>query len=241
MKKYIIVCFLFAALCLSCAKDFDTMNVDPTQFTEATPEAAMQGAFRRMNDFMANNNTNRWWDIANIINAGSRYNVEDGGLWQNIYVSVLEPINQLKLTYGDNENYNNRIQIARIWEAYAYYILVGNFGPVPRSQANNREYLANIMYDSEDSVYSYILNTLKDAASKIDVNKTQDKLAYDVIYGNGNNALTSWKKICQYTAVESSPAMLYEPAAKSGRSHQRCNGQRNGNHCFRSRDLQTIL
>jgi hypothetical protein len=194
MTKYIIPCLLFITLCMSCAKDFDTMNVDPTQFIEATPEAAMQGAFKRLNDFMANNNTNRWWDIAHTVNTGSRYNVEDGGLWQVMYVNVLEPINQLKRTYGDNATYTNRIQVARIWECYAYYILVANYGPVPRSQANNRDYLANIKYDSEDSVYSYIMNTLKDAASKIDVNNTSDRLTYDAIYGNGNGSLLSWKK-----------------------------------------------
>lgn len=194
MKKYIIAGFILSVLFISCAKDFNDMNTDPTQFTDATPEGALQGSFRRLNDFMANNNTNRWWDIAHLMNAGSRYNVEDAGLWQNMYVNVLEPINQLKLTYGADTAYGNRIQIARIWECYAYSILVGNYGPVPRSEANDRDHMASIKYDPEDSVYAYILNTLKDAVSKFNLNRTKDKLAYDVIYGTGASATTNWVK-----------------------------------------------
>lgn len=193
MKKYIIACCILPVLSLSCSKDFNDMNVDPTQFTEATHDAALQGAFRRLNDFMANNNMNRWWDISNTINAATRYNVEDAGLWQNLYVNVLEPINQLKLTYGDNPAYSNRNQIARIWECYAYFILVSNFGPVPHSQANDRDFLASIMYDPEDSVYTYILTTLKEAASLINTTNTVDKLTYDLIYG-GANEMLYWKK-----------------------------------------------
>jgi hypothetical protein len=178
----------------SCVKDFDQLYKDPTQFSESTPEAAMQGAFKRLNDFMLNNNTNRWWDVANTINAGSRYYMEDGGLWQVCYVNVLEPINQVKLTYGTDTNFTNRVQIARIWEAYTYSILVSNFGPVPLTQANNRDVLANNKYDSEDSVYTYILNTLKDAANKINLNKPQDRLTYDVIYGASATSIANWKK-----------------------------------------------
>ncbi len=195
MKNNIIACIVLSvALLSSCSKDFDKMNTDPTQFVEATPEAAMQGSFKRLTDFMANNNCNRWWDVANAIQANTRYGMEDAGLWQLIYVNVLEPINQIKLTYGQDTNFVNRVQIARIWESYAYSVLVGNFGPVPQSQANNRDYLANVKYDPEDSVYSYILSTLKDAASKINVSRVQDRLAYDAIYGSGTSSLLSWKK-----------------------------------------------
>jgi hypothetical protein len=170
------------------------MNVDPTQFTEVTPEAALQGTFKRLNDFMCNGNYNAYWDMANLINSGSRYGSEERGLWQNMYVNVLEPINQVKLIYGSQPDFNNRVQIARIWEAYTYSILVATFGPMPCSEANNRDHLASVKFDDEDSVYIYILNTLKDAAAKMDVARTQDRLVYDAIYGATATSLINWRK-----------------------------------------------
>ncbi|MDF2192397.1 SusD/RagB family nutrient-binding outer membrane lipoprotein [Paraflavitalea sp. CAU 1676] len=196
MRKLIIAIALVSTMLTwsSCAKNFEDMNVDLTQFTEVSPEAALQGSFKRLNDFMGNANYSRYWDMANLVNATSRYGGEEGGMWQNAYVFVLEPINQIKLTFGADPGFNNRIQIARIWEAYTYSYLVATFGPIPCSQANNRDYLATVKFDDEDSVYAFILNTLKDAASKIDVAKTQDRLTYDAIYGASATSIVNWKK-----------------------------------------------
>lgn len=194
-KQLIAITFAIASIILNgCAKNFEEMNIDPTQFTEVTPEAALQGSFKRLNDFMGNSNFTRYWDMANLVNAGARYGTDEGGGWQNMYVNVLEPINQVKITYGNQPDFNNRVQIARIWEAYTYSILVATFGPIPQSQANNRDYLASIKFDTEDSVYIYILNTLKDAAAKIDLSKPQDRLVYDAIYGATAISITNWKK-----------------------------------------------
>lgn len=196
MRKYIIaIAFIISSVLLnSCAKNFEAMNIDPTQFTEVTPEAALQGAFKRLNDFMGNANYSRYWDMANLVNSGSRYGGDEGGIWQNMYVNVLEPINQIKMTYANQPDFNNRVQIARIWEAYTYSILVATFGPIPRTEANNRDYLASIKFDSEDAVFEYVLTTLKDAAAKIDVSKPQDRLVYDAIYGPSATSVTNWKK-----------------------------------------------
>jgi hypothetical protein len=79
------------------------------------------------------------------------------------------------------------VQIARILKWYTFSILVGHFGPVPVTQANNLDDLNSVSFTPEDSVYSYILDSLQDAATKIV--PTGDKLSYDVVY-NGNN--TSW-------------------------------------------------
>ena len=43
-------------------------------------------------------------------------------------------------------------------------------------------------------MYLYVLNTLKDAAAKIDVSKPQDRLVYDAIYGATATSIVNWKK-----------------------------------------------
>lgn len=171
----------------ACTKNFPSINQDPNKFTTASPESVIETAVRALNIQLSTYNYSRYWDIANQIWEGSRYDVTDAGLWKTAYNNVLENLDQTILTYGSNPAYANRVQIARILKWYTFSILVGQFGPVPVSQANNLNYLNTVKFDSEDSVYSFVLDSLKDAASKIV--PTGDKPSYDVIY-NGN--LTSW-------------------------------------------------
>ncbi|HEY9262869.1 SusD/RagB family nutrient-binding outer membrane lipoprotein [Chitinophaga sp.] len=189
MKAVVIFSFIMI-LCWGCTRDFTHLNTDPTQFTKATPEAGILAAVKNLNTQMANHNTSKYWDLGHLLcQQANRYDVTDAGLWQTMYQGVLGNLHQIEVNYGNDSAFNNRVQIARILKAYAYSILAGNYGPVPLTQANDPEHLSAIQFDNEDSVYSYVLATLKDAAGKI--KPAGDKMAYDVIY-NGN--LTNWVK-----------------------------------------------
>lgn len=149
----------------------------------------MNNVFKRTNDAMAykNQEMGHWIYLTRI--AGGRYDVSDAGFWQNMYVNVLENIQQVFTQYGKDTGFVNRVQIARIWQSYVYSMLAANYGPIPTTQANNPNNLTTVLFESEDSVYFRILGTLKDAAAKIDLSK--DKMGYDVIYGGD---LLKWKK-----------------------------------------------
>ncbi|MES1250266.1 MAG: SusD/RagB family nutrient-binding outer membrane lipoprotein, partial [Chitinophaga rupis] len=166
LRTYIIFIFI-AGLFFSCTKNFTQKNTDPTQFTIVSPEATIEEAVRAINNQLENYNMTKYWDLGNTVITQTRYDVTDAGLWSTMYVGVLENLKQVEANYGKDSSFNNRVQIARIMECYAYWILTGNFGAIALSQANNPNNLSTILFDSEDSAYSYILNTLKDAASKI--------------------------------------------------------------------------
>lgn len=188
MKKYsflILSMFVLGA----CTKNFQQINTDPISFPTASPEAIMNNVFKRTNDALAykNQEIGHWIYLTRI--GGGRYDVSDGGFWQNMYVNVLENIQQVFNQYGNDTGFVNRIQIARIWQSYVYSMLAANYGPIPTTQANNINNLTSVLFESEDSVYFRVLTTLKDAAAKIDL--TKDKMAYDVIYGGD---LLKWKK-----------------------------------------------
>jgi hypothetical protein len=187
---YIILFISMLGSLFSCTKNFTQKNTDPTQFKVVTPEATIEEAVRSLNNQMATYNTTKYWDISNQVIVNSRYDVTDAGLWQTMYVNVLENLKQIETNYGKDTAYNNRVQIARILECYTYSILTGNFGPIALSQANNLNNLSTVLFDSEDSAYSYILTNLKDAASKI--KPAGDKLTYDVVYPGGTP--TNWIK-----------------------------------------------
>ncbi|HMH23315.1 MAG TPA: SusD/RagB family nutrient-binding outer membrane lipoprotein [Puia sp.] len=189
-RKACILIISLAGTIFSCTKDFTKKNTDPTQFKIVTPEATIESAVRSINNQLENYNATKYWDIGNQITINSRYDVTDAGLWQTMYVNVLENLKQIEVNYGSDTTFNNRVQIARILKCYAYSILTGNYGPMPISQANNPNSLSTILFDSEDSAYLYILTNLKDAVSKI--KPSGDKLSYDVVYPGGT--LTNWIK-----------------------------------------------
>ena len=186
-KKSLYISLLAGLLICGCTKNFPSINQDPNTFTVVSPESVIETSVRNLNIEMNTYDYSKYWDIANQIWEGSRYDVTDAGLWQKAYNNVLENLDQVIQTYGGNPAYTNRVQIARILKWYTFSILVGQFGPIPVTQANNLNDLNTVSFTPEDSVYSYILDSLQDAATKIV--PTGDKLSYDVVY-NGNN--TSW-------------------------------------------------
>lgn len=190
IMKAVYIFSLILIMCWGCTKDFANLNSDPTQFTNAAPEASILAAVKNLNTQLGNYNTTKYWDLGHLLcQQANRYDVTDAGFWQTAYQGVLGNLNQVIVNYGKDSLYNNRVQVARILQAYTYGIMAGTYGPVPLYQANNPEYLSTIMFDNEDSVYSFVMSTLKDAASKINVGG--DKLKYDAVY-NGN--LQNWIK-----------------------------------------------
>ncbi len=190
MKKILYIVAILSVFSASCKKKLEGINVDPNQFTVATPEVILHGVFKKTADAIADRTQeySHWIFLSQI--AGGRYDNGDGGFWQNCYVNLLEPIQQVINQYGDNPAFSNRIQIARIWQSYIYSLLVSSYGPIPMTQANSTEHLTYVHFEPEDSVEMKILGTLKDAASKIDV--TKDKLTFDAIYAGD---LLKWKKL----------------------------------------------
>jgi len=203
MKKYIIPLLAVAITVFGgCKKFLSEVNSDPNKFLTASPEAIMEGSIKATTDFLANDNPSRWWDLSNLVWAGQRWDLTGDNVW-DLYYKVLQGTTQLKQLYGSDSSFNNRVQLARIWESYTYYILVANYGPIAKSQALNPDgFNNNILYDNEDTVYRQILDTLKDAVSKINLNNTTDHLTYDVLYGHGNDQLTKWIKFANTLRLE---------------------------------------
>jgi hypothetical protein len=200
--RRITTIIILAAMVLvfgSCLKRFEELNTDPTQFGKVSPESSIAIAIKRTGDMIGGAGLNsginiNMWEIANFIEAGARYSVNDQGVWQTSYVNILENLVQVEKNYEADTNYINRVQIARIWKAYVYSILTGIYGPVPVEEANSMDHLDVINFQHEDTVYARILSMLKDASNTINVNRTKDKLTYDVVYGAGANQLLNWKK-----------------------------------------------
>ncbi len=199
MRKIIPIFLLL--LMFSCTKDFKKINTDPDSFSTIQPEYIFNGVVKRTIDLMADMNKNTCWSYSHYlsIEGGSfpRYSatpVSMNGWWNRFYIDILSNLNQIKVMYGNDPAYANRIQMVKIWESYIYSIMVATWGPVPYSEAFNLS-LKKYKYDSEPEIYTGILNTLKTATESL--NEQGDFFTPDKIFTGSNQGaviIKSWKK-----------------------------------------------
>jgi hypothetical protein len=86
--------------------------------------------------------------------------------WTTWYQGALQPALQLK---ANALAVNNRryAGIARVLESYCYGMLADMFGDVPRTQSNNLVAFPQPAYDSQISVYQYVITNLGTAISDL--------------------------------------------------------------------------
>lgn len=134
MKKTII-CLLsvFVLTALSCTKDFDKVNTNPSSFTAAEPEAVLPGVFLNFINRVEFTNIRTLWEYGHQIDPIGRYNTGDEQNWTVAYTQVLGNTKQLKNLYTGKAEYANRLAITDIWECYVYFYLTASYGPVPYS------------------------------------------------------------------------------------------------------------
>ena len=183
----------------SCTKGFEEMNSNPNQISETNPEYlfntsvyetldAQCGAIKKiaLDNYVQYNygQTNQFGRYGDVPTTNSSY-------FKAFYNYALLP---LHLVIEDRENdpeYNNRMAIIKIWQAYIFSQVTSIWGPVPMSQALNGT--TSIPYDDEPTIYRNLLTTLKDCAAAIDL--SGDVFNNDPVFSNGGKSdLTKWIK-----------------------------------------------
>lgn len=108
--------------------------------------------------------------------------------WLNTANTAIQ-LGEMKVKTGTSQAYTqNLIQVARIWRAYLMSEFSDNFGPMPVDAFKG----VNPQFNDVKTVYYYMLNELKDAASKLDPSITSSDIAnQDPAYGYN---YTSWRK-----------------------------------------------
>jgi len=92
----------------------------------------------------------------------------------------------------DNAGRSNLYNMARIWRAYVFMILVDTYGDVPYSQAG-QGFLGGVSlpkYDNQAAIYADLVNELTQATAALDASKPIE--SGDVLY-KGN--IAQWKRL----------------------------------------------
>ncbi|MBK1898273.1 SusD/RagB family nutrient-binding outer membrane lipoprotein [Chryseobacterium paridis] len=197
MKKYIIPALAATLLTFSGCKDFEEINTDPlsANIDQVQPEyflnSSILGAQQDPN--IAERLFVLYWKTAARQHlttgiAGGTDNDEWTveywkyiSQWLNSANATIQIANEKKAKGQGLPHYENLIQVARIWRAYLMSEFSDNFGPQPIQAFQ----AVNPNFNSEKEVYYFILDELKDATVKMDVNQPvpADNISkYDMAY-----------------------------------------------------------
>lgn len=213
--RYFLLLLLLLAGASACDKDFVAVNTNPTQpnsldpgylFASAEVNASIPVYYYQIpivqqiihpftgvpeggnHNVQFDNNASTTFDFL-FNGTGNGGTVTGTGSAVNGPAALLtDVINQTKGSATRSNLYN----MARIWKAYAFMILVDTYGDVPYSQAG-QAYLSSLnlpKYDAQQDIYTDLVKELTEAATALDASKATE--ANDAIY-KGN--IAQWKKL----------------------------------------------
>lgn len=214
----------------SCDKDFEKTNINPV-----LPASIDAGYYLSSAQLGSAINT---YDYQSqivqqliVIVGGAReggnhnvaYDPNSRSVFNNLYSGPVQLLATIINDTKDKPERSNLYNIARIWKAYVFQILVDTYGDVPYSEAG-QGYISGInlpKYDPAQDIYNDLLKELEEATKALDANKAIEK--GDIFYrGNiaqwkmlGNSLLlrvamrltkADQNKAKQYVSIATSPA-----------------------------------
>ena len=191
--KYIIPSVAIAAAGLGfsgCTDDFEEINTNPHKVYDVELNDVFAGTVQRTANNWAEMNYRRFLNFSRltIVMFCCNPSQDTGdGYFRNYYVNVLRDLIKLEREYAanvDNEGrtiYPKNMAIVKAWKSYVYYVMASCWGPIPMSDAIvvGNEGKRYYKYDSEEQVYTQILNDLREAVDLLD--HTQNASALDVL------------------------------------------------------------
>lgn len=206
MKKIIyafglIVCFSLT----SCDTGFDAMNKSKIAINELEPAPLLNNALYWTSPYYIST-------VAGVMNfempivqqaktpfgsslIGGNYNQENFGMsnrhWTSHYGNVIKETVDIIQIRGDDPNYANIVNMARIIRAYSGMILADTYGEVPFSEAGLgfHQGISQPKYDTVEEIYNEVLKELEEATAALSASGKVE--ASEVLYA-GN--ITKWKR-----------------------------------------------
>lgn len=115
--------------------------------------------------------------------------------WDALYSGdrgVIRDITDVTRNWEGKEGFENDYQLARIMKAYMFHRMTDLYGDIPYSEAGRiRDGIAYPKYDTQETIYSDLLNELNEAQAAINVSGGT-QLGSAELYFNGD--LNKWKK-----------------------------------------------
>ncbi|WP_236969200.1 SusD/RagB family nutrient-binding outer membrane lipoprotein [Membranihabitans marinus] len=211
MKNILIIILIASLGIISCTKDLDKLNTDPTRASADIFDANLLLPTIQVDYVSGNRGYNgailfqSMWvkilaststDGANYYTGGDKYvqstntNNYINGMWSNMYRSAGRAYEMAQLV-ADKPEQANLTHIAKIMEILAIAQMTDTYGDLPYSEAlkGKTENITLPTYDTQESLYPQLLADLEAAVNGLSTSGAGP--TYDAFYG-GN--ISAWKK-----------------------------------------------
>lgn len=209
--RYTISTLILILLFASCTKDFEEINTDPYGFTTASDGSLFNSTINSLilsgnEQFYINNEIlYKQTQLAALTrDAWGNFTIGTESMWSNYY-HTLSAIRELEKRFGEMPStgeVNNMRAMVKIVLAYKTFKLTDMFGDMPFIDAGygfqDLEYLRP-KFDSQESIYKYLLEELKWCDQNIDVVAITEEpfttfSAFDPLF-RGADQMLKWQKL----------------------------------------------
>ncbi len=192
---------IFSLFVSACDSGFDELNTNETAPTSVNPAFLLNNAVINAS-FTTGTTIYEMGIVQQIISpnsgvlTGANYNQDNRNatvtMWQRYYQSVIRNTRDVIARAEQLPERNNLIQMARIWQAFAFMVMTDTYGDVPYTDAGKglTEQVFLPRYDAQQSIYTDIIKELTEASAALDPTKTIETA--DVMYA-GN--IDKWRKL----------------------------------------------
>jgi len=209
IKYYTALLIITFLLFASCTKDFTDINTDPQGFTEASAGSLFNSIIGSLvltgdEQFYINNEIlYKQSQLAALTReAWGNYTIGTESMWKNYY-QTLPAVRELEnkvSSMPDSAEVLNIKAMVKIVLAYKTFKLTDIFGDIPFQFAGygfqELEYLRPV-YDSQESIYTYLLDELRWCDENIDIDATSNEpfttfSGFDALFGGD---MLNWQKL----------------------------------------------
>lgn len=202
MKRNLIVIIiaLLVSVNISCDKDFEEINTNPSLANDLNPEYLFSNAQRLSaapsyhyeGEIVQHINT----PYGGVLAAGNRNIINDqhsNALFNTMFTDPIRYLIEVINKTQDDPALSNLYNMARIWKAYCFQRLVDTYGDVPYTEAGLGYTEGNFLpkYDPSEAIYDAIIQEYITATDALDPSLVNIGEA-DLFYGGD---IEQWKRL----------------------------------------------
>jgi hypothetical protein len=186
---------------IGCDKGLDRLNENRTSPTSLDPALILNNAIINTS-FTTRTVIFEMGIVQQIISpnggvlAGANFNQDSrdatlGGTWSAYYQNVIKNTHDVIVRTKDLPARSNLLQMARIWQAYAFMVLTDSYGEIPYFEggAGFSDQIFFPKYDTQEAIYDDIIKELTEASAALNAANAIENS--DVLYGGD---VGKWKK-----------------------------------------------
>jgi len=187
---------------VSCTKDFEEMNINPNEPSDAPSTNILAHSLRYVGDAFFDD----WQGMNNFLSYGgqvtkiqyvdeARYEYRESvvnNAWRDYYNTLMDQ--DVIIRKCDDEGTFNMKAVAMTLKFMLYQMATDQWKAIPYSEAlKGEEGITNPAYDDQPGIYNGIIDGLKQAADIFNTGATDDIGAGDILY---NGDVGKWQRFC---------------------------------------------